>query len=227
MVNTALKRILLDIVDLHKEPIENAHIHYDESNLYEIDLLLIGPEKSPYYDGFYMFKLIFNDRYPQEPPKVKFLNSFEKVRFHPNLYENGKVCLSILGTWSGPGWTSVMSIRSLIMSLLSLLDETPLRNEPGYESETIDSHKNINYNKVVQYYNWYYSIIYILNNLKNYNLKNHIYSYYLEKYNIYQIRLDELKSLQEVEFIKCMYAMKVTIDYKILVLPNPEMLVTS
>jgi ubiquitin-protein ligase len=224
MVNTALKRILIDIIDIKKDPITNAHIHFNEENLYEIDLLLIGPEKTPYYNGFYMFKLNFNDRYPQEPPKVRFLNTFERVRFHPNLYENGKVCLSILGTWSGPGWTSVMTLRSLIISLLSLLDDIPLRNEPGYETELSDSLKNINYTKTVEYYNWHYSIIYVLNNIKNYSVRDYIYSHYIEKYKSYEGLLTELQKNRDIEFIKSMYAMKVMIDYKKLLLPPVEVI---
>lgn len=26
------------------------------------------------------------------------------VRFNPNLYQQGTVCLSLLGTWGGPSW---------------------------------------------------------------------------------------------------------------------------
>lgn len=56
------------------------------------------------------------------------------MRFNPNLYANGKVCLSILGTWSGPGWTSVQTMLSTLISIQSLMNPTPYHNEPGYES---------------------------------------------------------------------------------------------
>ena len=73
------------------------------------------------------------------------------VRFNPNYYKCGKVCLSILGTWSGPGWTSVMSLSSVLVTLQSRLNEMPFRNEPGYETD--NSHLSLNYNKVLKYYN--------------------------------------------------------------------------
>ena len=44
------------------------------------------------------------------------------VRFNPNLYANGKVCLSILGTWSGPGWSPVQSLASVLISIQSLMN---------------------------------------------------------------------------------------------------------
>mmetsp|Transcript_10330 Transcript_10330/g.30927 ORF Transcript_10330/g.30927 Transcript_10330/m.30927 type:complete len:103 (-) Transcript_10330:836-1144(-) len=48
------------------------------------------------------------DDYPQSPPRVRNMTTGAgRVRFNPNLYANGKVCLSILGTWKGPGWMPV------------------------------------------------------------------------------------------------------------------------
>lgn len=56
------------------------------------------------------------------------------VRFNPNLYSNGKVCLSILGTWSGPSWTSVQTMNSTLISIQSLMNYAPYHNEPGFEA---------------------------------------------------------------------------------------------
>jgi hypothetical protein len=43
---------------------------------------------------------------PSAPHRqVQFLTTGGgQVRFNPNLYNCGKVCLSLLGTWSGPSW---------------------------------------------------------------------------------------------------------------------------
>lgn len=61
-----------------------------------------------------------------------------KVRFNPNLYKNGKVCLSLLGTWSGAAgetWDpNASSIYQVLVSIQSLiLVNEPYFNEPGYE----------------------------------------------------------------------------------------------
>ena len=56
------------------------------------------------------------------------------VRFNPNLYRNGKVCLSILGTWEGPAWLPSQSIASVLMSIQSLMNNNPYFNEPGHET---------------------------------------------------------------------------------------------
>ena len=57
------------------------------------------------------------------------------MRFNPNLYESGKVCLSLLGTWSGPGWIpNKSSLIQVLISIQSLiLVEQPYFNEPSFE----------------------------------------------------------------------------------------------
>ena len=98
--------------------------------------MVIGPADTPYADGFYLFKLNFPCNYPHSPPKLTFMtDDRERTRFNPNLYVNGKVCLSILNTWQGERWTSCQTIRSILMSLIMVLNEQPLTNEPGYDTK--------------------------------------------------------------------------------------------
>ncbi|KAE8746697.1 hypothetical protein FOCC_FOCC006560 [Frankliniella occidentalis] len=59
------------------------------------------------------------------------------VRFNPNLYKCGKVCLGLLGTWAGPEWTASHSLTSVLISIQSLLNDKPYHNEPGYETERV------------------------------------------------------------------------------------------
>ena len=72
------------------------------------------------------------------PPKCQYY-SYVTDRLNPNLYENGKVCVSLLGTWSGKGsekWTTNSNMLQLLVSIqgLILVDE-PYYNEAGYERQ--------------------------------------------------------------------------------------------
>jgi len=51
--------------------------------------------------------------------------------FNPNLYAEGKVCLSLLGTWSGPGWEPGVSTLSQVLIAIQaqILVEQPYANE--------------------------------------------------------------------------------------------------
>ena len=72
------------------------------------------------------------------------------TRFHPNLYVNGKVCISILNTWKGEQWSSCQTLSSILLTICSILDNMPLINEPGISPKHKD---NINYNKIISYRN--------------------------------------------------------------------------
>ena len=64
-----------------------------------------SPEDTPYSGGCFQFDIFFPRQYPTAPPLVHFCTTgLGQVRFNPNLYSCGKVCLSLLGTWKGlPG----------------------------------------------------------------------------------------------------------------------------
>jgi ubiquitin-protein ligase len=98
--------------------------------------MILAPSESPYACGCFVFDISLSG-YPNKAPKVQFLTTGGgKYRFNPNLYNCGKVCLSLLGTWSGPGWVSNEStLLQILVSIQSLiLVEDPYFNEPGYQA---------------------------------------------------------------------------------------------
>ena len=180
--------------------------------------MIVGTKETPYEHGYYFFEIIMPSDYPLSPPKFIFRTTDGKIRFNPNLYESGKVCLSILGTWTGPGWKSVMNLRSVLLSIQSLLHEFPIVNEPGFEDVKPDDSKSIDYNNYIIYYNFRLAIIGIINSLlsvKNKKFeaaekfKNEILQ---ELKNNYKILDDDLKSYQITKGIletsKFMYFIK-------------------
>ena len=80
--------------------------HSSSSSSLSLSLFKFLPSSSSSSSFCFPFQLtrpFCADRYPFEPPKVLILTVDGRTRINPNLYANGKVCLSILGTWSGPG----------------------------------------------------------------------------------------------------------------------------
>lgn len=64
--------------------------------------IIIGASDTPYSSGCFCFDIHFPENYPKGPPSVILTTTGHgKVRFNPNLYAEGKVCLSLLGTWRG------------------------------------------------------------------------------------------------------------------------------
>ena len=119
-------------------PIEfgsSVFVRVDESRMDLIKALIIGPLGTPYANGCFEFDIYLPGDYPNRPPQVLLRTTGKgTVRFNPNLYNCGKVCLSLLGTWAGPGWDPKLStLLQVLVSIQSLiLVPDPFYNEPGY-----------------------------------------------------------------------------------------------
>lgn len=103
-----------------------------------LSVMIRGPSKTPYEDGLFLFDLQLGADYPHSPPSCHFI-SFSSERLNPNLYVEGKVCVSLLGTWVGKGsevWGLNSSLLQLIVSIQGLiLVSEPYYNEAGYEKQ--------------------------------------------------------------------------------------------
>ena len=163
-MDLSIKRILKDVKMLRSGNLESLGIYYkhNEDNIYNIKVLMIGPNDTPYNYGYYLFNITFPPNYPFSPPSVKYYTQGEQIRFNPNLYTNGKVCLSLLNTWNGPQWSSCNSLLSILISMQSMiLIKNPIINEPGYENDT--SEHALKYTQIIEYSNYNIAICKMIN----------------------------------------------------------------
>ena len=130
----SIKRILADIGELNSPIYAETRIFYsaNEENVREGYACIFGPVGTPYEDCPMLYSFIIDETFPFNPPKVSFKTNDGITRFHPNMYKDGKVCLSILHTWEGPKWSSIMRLSSILLTLQSLMDTEPILHEPGY-----------------------------------------------------------------------------------------------
>ncbi|XP_056143816.1 ubiquitin-conjugating enzyme E2 Z [Lampris incognitus] len=144
-------RIKRDIMSIYKEPPPGMFVVPDPQDMTKIHALITGPFDTPYEGGFFLFLFRCPPDYPIHPPRVKLITTgHNTVRFNPNFYRNGKVCLSILGTWTGPAWSPAQSISSVLISIQSLMTENPYHNEPGFEQERHPGDSK-NYNECIRH----------------------------------------------------------------------------
>jgi ubiquitin-conjugating enzyme E2 O len=113
-------------------------VHASESRLDLLRAAIVGPSGTPYEDVLFFFDILLPPDYPTSPPKVHFMA--HNRRLSPNLYETGKVCLSLLGTWDGDGvekWDPRNSnlLRVLLSIQAMVLVDEPYYTEAGYEKQ--------------------------------------------------------------------------------------------
>ena len=161
-----IHRLLSDVKYIYKNPLTDNGIYYthDDSDIMKGYAMIVGPEDTPYFGGYYFFEFNFPTNYPFSPPKVKYMTNNGYTRFNPNLYKCGKVCVSILNTWSGDKWSACQTINSVLLTLCSLLNDSPLLNEPG---QTINSIDYIPYQKSIEYMNIDFAICELLDKSLN------------------------------------------------------------
>nr|KAJ0188739.1 hypothetical protein LSAT_V11C900495360 [Lactuca sativa] len=121
-------RVLMELPD-------TIFVRVYESRMDLLRAVIKGAEGTPYHDGIFFFDICFPSDYPNVPPNVHYHSG--GLRINPNLYENGRVCLSLLNTWSGgknekwrPGVSTMLQVLVSIQGLV--LNAKPYFNEPGF-----------------------------------------------------------------------------------------------
>lgn len=212
-----IQRLLKDVRQIIKHPLTDNGIYYnhDENNMFNGYALIVGPENTPYFGGYYFFKFDFPYDYPFSPPKVTYMTNNGHTRFNPNLYKCGKVCVSILNTWSGEQWSSCQTLNSVLLTLCSLLNDASLENEP---SQTKQSKDFVPYQKSIEFSNIDFAIHDLLHPSNNIIpepfqmfypiMKQDFFKNYDKIMEIVDSKKDE-KETQRVQI----YDMKTHIDY--------------
>ena len=182
------KRVENDIKLFNSTKPTNIHI-FPDNETKTIRAMIIGHEDTPYKHGFYFFSITFPEnnttgKYPFVPPIVQFETGDGRTRFNPNLYVCGKVCLSILGTWSGPAWSPAGTFMTVLLSIQSdVMTSDPIKNEPGFEKSC---KKDVDeYNEVIEHQNFSVALIkQFLNLPPGFEVFHEIMKTYLMKNNI-------------------------------------------
>lgn len=124
--------------DLQKNPVEGFSAGLNGENIFEWDILIVPPEGTLYAGGYFKASLVFPPSYPESPPEMRFLSDI----YHPNVYPDGKVCISILHPagedefgyeQASERWLPIHTVETIMISVISMLsdpnDESPANIE--------------------------------------------------------------------------------------------------
>merc|ERR1719412_1807802 len=127
--SSAVRALALELKNLQDDPLEGMEARLlNEENLFEWEVALFGPPDTLYQGGYFKANMKFPADYPYSPPSVRFIT---KV-WHPNVYENGDLCISILhppvddpqsGELPCERWNPTQNVRTILLSVVSLLNE--------------------------------------------------------------------------------------------------------
>ncbi|KAL9244843.1 hypothetical protein vseg_018564 [Gypsophila vaccaria] len=148
-----LKKVQRDWTILQNNLPDGIFVRVYEDRMDLLRAVIVGAYGTPYQDGLFFFDFHLPPEYPDVPPSAHYHSG--GWRINPNLYEEGKVCLSLLNTWTGRGnevWDpQSSSILQVLVSLQGLvLNSKPYFNEAGYDKQvgTTEGEKNsLSYNE--------------------------------------------------------------------------------
>ncbi|CAF1208758.1 unnamed protein product [Rotaria sordida] len=158
--SASIKALQLEYSKLQKEPVEGFTVKLDDdSNLYKWHVGIFGPPDTLYEGGYFKADMEFPPTYPFAPPKVRFLTKM----WHPNIYENGEVCISILhpptedpqsGEHPSERWNPTQNVRTILMSIISLLNEpncsSPANVDASVMYRKYKEHKDNEYETIIR-----------------------------------------------------------------------------
>lgn len=105
---SVVKRIVKELVSLTTDsPCEGIRVEFSEENLTEVRAELDGPSGTPYEGGVFKMKLLLGGDFPNAPPKGYFLTK----TFHPNISENGEICVNVLKK----DWRPELGVRHVLL----------------------------------------------------------------------------------------------------------------
>lgn len=178
--NKCINRIKKELICIKNLPLisynSSIFITYDKEDCKKIMALITGPKGTPYEDGCFIFHILINDNYPNSAPQVYFETTYgSTIKFNPNLHNDGKVHLSLLGTnfedrysdnWDKDNSTLVdilLSIQNNIFVKEPLFVQAIYKN---LELKEKGNELSYEYNKKIKKYTYEYAI---LDKLKNPN----------------------------------------------------------
>ena len=114
----ALKRLQKELKDFNNEgPEDFSAGPIDDSDLFNWEASVVGPEDSPFENGTFFLEIKYNESYPFKPPQI-----YTKTKiFHPNLNcESGRVCCCALD-FLKDSWSPDIDILKILLAFQNLL----------------------------------------------------------------------------------------------------------
>jgi len=142
MSTAARRRLLKDFRKLQNDPPSGISGAPLDNNIMIWQAVIFGPDDTPWEGGTFTLTIEANEQYPNEAPNVRFVT---KV-FHPNIYNDGKICLDILQKQ----WSPIYDISAILTSIQSLLCDPNPNSPANSEAARLYQENRREYNRRVR-----------------------------------------------------------------------------
>lgn len=149
----AIKRLMSEYKQYTKDPNPFYSIEPSDKDMFVWNVLLFGPSATIFEGGIFQCQFKFSSEYPNKPPEFRFLTNFP----HPNIYTDGKVCISILHEGKdqynyediSERWNPSHSVNSVLMSILSILSSPNFESPANVDASIMWRNNWLEYKKII------------------------------------------------------------------------------
>ncbi|XP_024073723.1 ubiquitin-conjugating enzyme E2 T-like isoform X2 [Terrapene carolina triunguis] len=104
---------------LTTEPPPGIMFWQNKNRMDDLRAQILGGTNTPYDKGVFNLEVVVPERYPFEPPKIRFLTPI----YHPNIDSAGRICLDVLRLPPKGAWRPSLNISTLLTSIQLLMSE--------------------------------------------------------------------------------------------------------
>jgi ubiquitin-conjugating enzyme E2 A len=141
-LSSAKKRLMKDFKKLQRDPPSGISGAPVDANIMLWQAVIFGPDDTVWEGGTFTLLMSFTEEYPNKPPKVKFVTKM----FHPNVYNDGSICLDILKSQ----WSPIYDISAILTSIQSLLCDPNPKSPANSEAARLYQENRREYNRRVR-----------------------------------------------------------------------------
>ncbi|KAL0609021.1 Ubiquitin-conjugating enzyme E2 T [Plecturocebus cupreus] len=112
-------RLKRELHMLATEPPPGITCWQDKDQMDDLRAQILGGANTPYEKGVFKLEVTIPERYPFEPPQIRFLTPI----YHPNIDSAGRICLDVLKLPPKGAWRPSLNIAAVLTSIQLLMSE--------------------------------------------------------------------------------------------------------
>ncbi|EFA06125.1 Ubiquitin-conjugating enzyme E2 N-like Protein [Tribolium castaneum] len=132
------QRLSRELAKISNSPPVGISVSPKDDKLNVLEAQIVGPDNTPYKNGIFKVEILIPEKYPFIPPSIKFIT---KV-YHPNIDDNGRICLDLIKMPPKGNWRPTIGLEGLLIAIRMLL-ETPNPEDP-LMAEIAEEYRNMN-----------------------------------------------------------------------------------
>merc|ERR1711907_3013 len=150
----AAKMLAKELMRLNKEPVPGFNVEPVSDDLYTWIVGMFGPPDTIYQGGYFKARMKFPETYPMDPPNMVMMAPM----WHPNIFEDGKLCISILhppgddpqsGELASERWNPTQSVTTVLLSVISMLNEPNISSPANVDASVMYRKNRAEYDSIV------------------------------------------------------------------------------